>query len=136
MKRTLVVLLVLAALGVSAFASGNPSNPYWQRKAPNYFDIMTTFVASEPAGFRKTQITQLDLQLLELWFSDSAMYYIYQALPITSWQQLHDIKYVSNTSKTGKARAACSETKALQLMILFDLQFEKDGYGHDIWPWK
>ena len=136
MKRV-VLLVVLAVLVVSAtgLASGNPSNPYWQRKLPDYYGIVSAFAATEPAGFRKTSIDQLDLKLLELWFSDSAMYMIYKALPITSWKQLHDIRYVSISSSSGKDRAACSETKALQLMILFDLKFELNDKGEKVWPW-
>ncbi len=134
MKKLFVVSLVLVGLAVSAWAAG-PSNPYWQRKAPDYLALVQAFVQTEPAGFRKQQITQADLPLLELWFSDSAMYVLFQSLPITSWQQLHDLKYVSISSKSGKPRALCSETKALELMILFDLAWQTDDQGQPIWPW-
>jgi len=130
-----VVAITLLCLFVSLAAFG--SNPYWQREIPDYHKLVVAYISSLPHDQRHTSITTADLHLLELWFSDSALFALYQAAsasPITNWTDLHDLKYIS-VGGSGTPRSVCSEKKALQLMFLFDLSYSFQD-GKAVWPWQ
>jgi hypothetical protein len=101
---------------------------------PDYFALLSNYIKlykSEFAIIRKKTIDIFDLPLLDIWCSEGAMCAIYQHCPITSWQQLHDIKYISAASSTGTPQAAVSESQALIFLLVFDLTM-----GPEDWPWK
>jgi hypothetical protein len=142
MKKVLFVIL-LAALFVVPGLAQNPiegqypsdkANPYYERAEPDYFGLLSSFMqlyATEFGIIRKQSINILDLPLLEIWCSEGVMYALYKHCPITSWDELKEIKYISATSSTGKPRAAISESKALTFLLFFDLAFGPEG-----WPWS
>lgn len=142
MKKVLFVIL-LAALFVVPGLAQNPgegqypsdrTNPYYERVEPDYFELLNSFMqlyADQYGIIRKQSIDHLDLPLLEIWCSEGVMYALYQNCPITSWDQLKEIKYISATSSTGKPRAAISESKALTFLLFFNL-----GLGPEGWPWS
>jgi hypothetical protein len=130
--------LIGTAIGLVASIgqSTDPTNPYYQRKEPNYLAVVDARIALHAAEYkaiRKTVIDHSDLQVLEIWLSEGAMYAVYSALPITTWQQLADVEYVSATSTTGKPRAAVSTNVATEFRFLFDLP---NGNDKNIWPWS
>lgn len=131
---SIVGVLFTTAQNNSTPALGDPTNPYYQRVEPSYLEVVKARIAlnaPEYAKIRKTVMDKQDLQILEIWLSEGAMYAIFDKMPITSWAQLEQIKY--RAKPTSDPRRAVSNSVALELMFLFDLPM---GTPDGSWPWS
>jgi hypothetical protein len=111
----MMLLLLLAALYVSLECSAAGS--------VELVDQEVSALGIDSAGCLRSVIGEQDLALLGPVFSSFQLTALYDPVPITSWPQLFELKYSQNYS----TYSVCSESKALFLRFLFDLE--------GAWPW-
>ena len=109
-----VLLLLLTALYVSLECSAG---------SLELVDQEVRALGIDSLGCLRSVIEEPDLAFLGPIFSNFQLAVLYDEVPIRSWQHLFELEYSQNYS----TYPVCSESKALFLRFLFDLE--------GVWPW-